>query len=62
MLEFQKICQSTKPDRIQRLGELMNQSHKSLRDLYECSHETLDKLVDVALNCGALGARLTGAG
>ncbi|KAK0180684.1 hypothetical protein PV327_003042 [Microctonus hyperodae] len=57
-----KICQSNKPDRIQRLGELMNQSHESLRDFYECSHEILDKLVDVAINCGALGARLTGAG
>ncbi|XP_046687318.1 N-acetylgalactosamine kinase-like, partial [Homalodisca vitripennis] len=44
------------------LGQLMSQSHSSLRDLYQCSHPQLDRLVSVATAAGALGARLTGAG
>lgn len=40
----------------------MSDSHNSLRDLYECSHHQLDRLVEVCLSAGALGARLTGAG
>ena len=44
------------------LGTLMTQSHASLRDLYEVSSDALDKLVADALDAGAYGARLTGAG
>jgi galactokinase len=40
----------------------MNESHRSCRDLYECSHPKLDELVSVALSSGAIGSRLTGAG
>lgn len=47
---------------LSELGALMSQSHVSLRDLYECSHAQLDRLVDQAMAAGALGARLTGAG
>lgn len=39
----------------------MFESHESLRDLYECSHPQLDRLVALSRNL-ALGARLTGAG
>ncbi len=45
-----------------RFGELMLASHASLRDDYEVSSQELDLLVDLAVNAGALGARLTGAG
>ena len=39
----------------------MFDSHSSCRDLYECSHPQLDKLVQLSTNrCS--GARLTGAG
>lgn len=45
-----------------RFGALMTASHLSLRDDYEVSCPALDALVEAALEAGALGARLTGAG
>jgi len=48
---------------IQRFGELMNECHISLRDLYEVSCPELDTMVRVAQSLeGCYGARLTGAG
>jgi galactokinase len=44
------------------LGQLLNQSHNSLRDDYEVSCPELDLAVDTALNSGALGARMVGGG
>ncbi|XP_066581112.1 N-acetylgalactosamine kinase isoform X2 [Prorops nasuta] len=49
-------------EKLLQLGNLMSKSHASLHKLYECSHPRVDALVDRAMNCGALGARLTGAG
>lgn len=48
-------------DKIDVLGELMYDSHESLRSLYECSHENLDLLVKLSKDIGVY-ARLTGAG
>lgn len=46
-----------------RFGELMNQSHQSLRNEYEVSSVELDQLVELARQEeGVLGARMTGAG
>ena len=47
---------------LSRLGELMDASHASCRDLYQCSCPELEELVAAAKARGALGARLTGAG
>ena len=47
---------------LSRLGELMDASHASCRDLYQCSCPELEELVASAKKHGALGARLTGAG
>lgn len=58
--KFKSICETTSD--IRMLGEIMTQSHESLRDLYECSHPSLDQIVETALKAGALGSRLTGAG
>lgn len=45
------------------LGNLMNESHNSLRDNYEVTGENLDTLVDASRKQeGVLGARMTGAG
>jgi galactokinase len=44
-------------------GRLMNESHASLRDLYEVSSAELDLMCDVArVQPGCHGARMTGAG
>jgi galactokinase len=37
-------------------------SHRSLRDDFEVSTPELDRLVDLSVEAGAHGARLTGAG
>lgn len=45
------------------MGELMYESHKSLRDDFEVSCKELDLLVDAAINCSSvLGSRMTGGG
>jgi galactokinase len=59
-LEAVKVLQS---GNLERFGELMNQSHESLRDDYEVSSKELDTLVELARKQnGVLGARMTGAG
>jgi galactokinase len=43
-------------------GRLLLESHASLRDRLQVSCPALDRLVEAAMESGALGARLTGAG
>jgi galactokinase len=43
-------------------GRLLLESHASLRDRLRVSCDALDRLVAAAMDSGALGARLTGAG
>jgi galactokinase len=47
---------------LQALGPLFAASHASLRDDYEVSTPTLDRVVEAALAAGAIGARMTGGG
>lgn len=48
---------------IKRFGELMNQSHISLRDDYKVSCEEIDILVELAWEIdGVIGSRITGGG
>lgn len=45
-----------------RVGMLMRESHKSMRDDFQMSTPEIDALVDSLVANGALGARLTGGG
>ena len=45
-----------------KVGQLINQSHASLRDDYTVSCPELDTAVDAALAAGALGSRMVGGG
>lgn len=65
VVKFQRISEEsaiTEDEKLRQLGNLMSNSHASLRKLYECSHPNVDSLVDKAMACDAFGARLTGAG
>jgi galactokinase len=44
------------------IGDLMSASHRSMRDDFEISTPELDLAVDISLECGATGARMTGGG
>lgn len=59
-LEASKVLKS---GNLQKFGELMNESHISLRDDYEVTGIELDTLAETAWKQpGCLGARVTGAG
>jgi galactokinase len=45
-----------------KLGDLMNETQDSCRDLYECSCPEIDRLCLIARKAGSYGSRLTGAG
>ncbi len=47
---------------LESFGRLLETSHRSLRDDYEVSTPELDEVVAIAIESGAAGARLTGAG
>jgi galactokinase len=48
--------------RIQYLGQLLNESQDSCRDVYECSAPQVDEVCTIARKAGTWGSRLTGAG
>lgn len=58
-----EAVKALKDGNITRFGELMNQSHISLRDDYEVSCEEIDILVELAWKVpGVVGSRITGGG
>ena len=60
--DFQTACGSISTSTISTLGRLMDESHASCRDQYDCSCDDLERLVRVVKDAGAVGCRLTGAG
>lgn len=58
-----RAVEALKAGELARFGELMNQSHISLRDDYEVSCRELDVLAETAWTVpGVLGSRMTGGG
>ena len=49
-------------DDIDQFGKLMIESHNSYSKDFEASTIDVDEIVDRSIQCGALGARLTGGG
>ena len=61
--EFKEISETgNDANTAEKLGKLMDDSHKSCKELYECSCPELDEIVTLAKSAGSLGSRLTGAG
>jgi mevalonate kinase len=62
---YEKLAKSAKnaliEGNIKEIGLLMNQNHKLLQEL-TVSGKINDKLVDIANNSGAIGAKMTGTG
>ncbi len=58
-----KSAEALKNGNILEFGEYLNQSHYSLRDLYEVTGDYLDALSARSRECeGCIGSRMTGAG
>lgn len=65
VIKFRKLLSSPPSnDRayLQSLGDLMNTTQDSCRDIYDCSCPELDELCQLARSAGSCGSRLTGAG
>lgn len=63
--ETERVMNATRAletGRLDEMGRLMNESHRSLAADFDCSTARLDTMVECARRAGALGARLTGAG
>lgn len=58
-----QAAEALKNQDLKRFGQLMNESHISLRDDYEVTGKELDAIVEAAWKQdGVIGARMTGAG
>ncbi|KJX98300.1 galactokinase like protein [Zymoseptoria brevis] len=69
VLKFMDLLTSSPPqtementELLQALGELLNETQESCRDVYDNSCSELDELCDLARSAGSYGSRLTGAG
>ena len=65
VLDFMNLLSSPPTDSeslLKGLGSIINQTQKSCRQDFDCSCPELDELCDIALEAGAYGSRLTGAG
>jgi galactokinase len=69
VLKFMDLLSASPPrtekentELLQALGELLNDTQDSCRDIYENSCPELDELCELARAAGSYGSRLTGAG
>jgi galactokinase len=49
-------------NKLYELGEIMNEQHEFMRDLYDLSLPKIEKIRNEMLNSGALGVKISGAG
>lgn len=57
LLEFKKEVLD-----LEKIGVLMNQHHHYLKNLLKITVPKIDKMIDAAINAGALGAKIVGSG
>lgn len=57
-----EVARLLEASRLEDVGPVLTDGHRSLRDDYEVSCAELDTAVDAALRAGALGARMVGGG
>jgi galactokinase len=57
-----RFAEALETDHLETAGQLLLESHASLRDDYEVSVPEIDLLVELAESAGALGARIVGGG
>lgn len=66
VLKFMDLLTAPPPENekqlLTSLGELLNETQESCREIYENSCPELDELCELARSAGAYGGRLTGAG
>ena len=65
VLDFKAVLSSSEslPDeKLKYLGDLMNKTQTSCRDIYDCSCPEINDICQIAREAGAYGSRLTGAG
>lgn len=60
-LAARKLMTSENFDR-QKLGELLTEHHRQLRDGLQISTPKIERMINAALNAGALGAKINGSG
>ena len=56
-----KVFETIPLDR-EKIGFLLNDHHKILRDVLSISTSKIDRMIDAALNAGAYGAKINGSG
>lgn len=61
---FEETMRAETPggDLVAKVGLILNESHASLRDLFECSCVQADEVAKTCVSMGAEGARVVGAG
>ncbi len=58
-----EVSEAMRNNDVNKIGQLMNDSHYSLKNDYEVSSKELDIMVEIAQKeAGCFGARMTGAG
>ncbi|WP_422360041.1 galactokinase [Reichenbachiella sp.] len=62
-IRVQEVCEALQAGEIEKVGQIMLETHNGLSKDYEVSCKELDKLIDIATNCdGHIGGRMMGGG